>query len=276
MSKPFISALIAAMLCFLFNIGMNRTFCITPYEVTSSKIDHDFTGILITDLHGTEYGKDNCRLLEAVRAQHPDVIFMAGDIVNKSDTDFTKTIRLLKELGETAPVYYGFGNHEFNLKFKDGFPAMDEIRKLPGVHVIEYGVETAEIAGSRIKIGAFSVEPYNWEKYGAQYFQLFEDKNSFFILMSHYPWTIPDNYPETSTDVILSGHAHGGHVHLWDDIGLYSPEKGWFSRLTSGMHDIQGTTEIISRGLGDHTWVPRINNQPELVVIRFKTAKGRD
>ena len=138
------------------------------------------------------------------------------------------------------------------------------------MHVIEYGSEIAEINGNRIKIGSLSVISEDWEKYGKQYFDLFEDDRYFYLLMSHYPWLIPDKYPETTTDVVLAGHAHGGHVHLWGDVGLYVPRNGWFLPYTSGMHDIQGTTEIITRGLGDHTWIPRINNQPELVVIDFK------
>ena len=39
------------------------------------------------------------------------------------------------------------------------------------------------------------------------------------------------------------------------------------------MHEYNKTTLIISRGLGDHTFVPRINNNPELVIIDISQEK---
>ena len=153
---------------------------------------------------------------------------------------------------------------------RDLFTGLDKIRSLDNVTVIGYGAEDVTIKGNDIRIGALALSQGSWNNYGPEYFQRHEDENRYFILMSHYPWSIPDNYPGTSVDVVLCGHAHGGQIHLWNDIGMFAPDKGFFAPYTSGIHNIQGTTEIISRGLGDHTVIPRINNQPELVVIHFR------
>ena len=265
---------IAAALYLGYNIIINQSFMTTRYEVESEKLENDFKGILLADLHEVEYGDRNSRLLDAIKEEKPDVIFIAGDLVNYDSTDFEDAINLLEDLGKIAPTYYGFGNHEFYLKTKGVFGACEDMKALDNVHVIDFGSETAEINGNKMKIGSFSIYPGDWHKYGKNYFDRHEDPESFFILMSHYPWTVPMYYPEASTDVVLCGHAHGGQIHLWDDVGLYVPENGWFLPYTSGMHDIQGTTLIVTRGLGDHTWIPRINNQPELVVIDFKAKQG--
>lgn len=257
-----------------WNIFINKTFCITRYEITSKKIKNSFKGVLIADLHDRQYGENNKNLIDAVRSKNPDVIFLAGDIVNYNTSDFSKLKTLLTEFSEIAPTYYGFGNHEYSLKINDKFTVLDEIKNMNNVKVIEYGVEKTEINGNVIKIGSFSIDKYSWERYGTEYFKLFEDPESFFILMSHYPWVIPDLYPETSTDVVLCGHAHGGHVHLWNDIGLFVPSEGYFLPYTSGIHEVSDkTTEIVTRGIGDHTVIPRLNNQPEMVVINFNVAE---
>ena len=256
-----------------YNAFINRNFKITEYTVKSNKISNDFKGVLIADLHEKNYGEKNKKLLDAIEEIKPDVIFIAGDLVNDTSKNFDESMELLKSLGKTAPVYYGFGNHEYKLKLDGNFSCLDEMKNLENVHVIEYGVDKVEINGNKFKIGSLSVPSAQWEKYGKEYFELFEDPDSFYVLMSHYPWLIPEKYPETSVDVVLAGHAHGGHVHLWDDLGLYVPGQGFFQRYTSGKHDINRTTEIVSRGLGDHTILPRINNQPELVVVRFEAEK---
>lgn len=263
----------AVLLVFLgWNIRVNRNFCITNYEVKSEKLTNDFRAVLITDLHDTQYGEHNSELIEAIRQQEPDVILIAGDFVSKTqmERDFTEALDTLKRLSEEAPVYYGYGNHEYALERKGMFHCVYEIREMENVHLIRYGRESANINGNDICIGAMSVSIDGYQRHGKAYFPLYEDPSRFFILMSHYPWIISDCNPNTSIDVVVSGHAHGGQVHLYDDVGLFAPGKGFFAPYTSGIHDINGTTQIVSRGLGDHTIVPRINNQPELVVIDFR------
>ena len=257
----------------VYNIFVNMSFKTTYYNIESEKLKNDFKAVLLTDLHDKEYGEGNRYLLEAIGNEHPDVIFCAGDMINTGTQEFDKIKSLLYELGRIAPVYYSFGNHEYRSMLNGNFSVREEIRDINNVHIMKYGAEDTEINGNEIRIGAFSLAPENWEKYGPEWFQIYEDESKFQILLSHYPWIIPEYIPKSSLDVVLCGHAHGGQVHLWKDVGLFAPGYGFFPRYTSGMHNINGTTEIVSRGLGDHTIVPRINNQPELVVVNF-IARG--
>ena len=39
---------------------------------------------------------------------------------------------------------------------------------------------------------------------------------------------------------------------------------------------LENAVLIVSRGLGNHEWIPRINNQPELVIIDILGKKGRE
>lgn len=256
----------------LFNIMQNRKFTVTNYTVFSPKLKNDFHAVLLADLHDKQYGENNRYLITEIEMQHPDAIFLAGDIVNYDDTEFSGLIQLLKDLSAIAPVYYGFGNHEYFLYVKNRFACLDEIRQMENVKVLEYSIEDTVIQGNNVRIGGMSISPDDYPKYGDNYFGTFEKPDTFFILMSHYPWTVPYDRPDTTVDVVLSGHAHGGQIHLWNDIGAYAPNYGFFSEYTSGIHIVNtnGTTEIVSRGLGDHTWIPRLNNPPELITIDFR------
>ena len=73
--------------------------------------------ILLADLHGISYGKDNIRLTETIRKLAPDVILSAGDMAVRTETDTLVTAcKLLTELAGDFPVYYALGNHEFVLR----------------------------------------------------------------------------------------------------------------------------------------------------------------
>lgn len=68
-------------------------------------------------------------------------------------------------------------------------------------------------------------------------------------------------------DLVLSGHAHGGQ---WSFMGrgIIAPGQGWFPKYTSGVHQGQYGSMIISRGLSNpYKSVPRIGNPCEVVYV---------
>jgi predicted MPP superfamily phosphohydrolase len=69
-------------------------------------------------------------------------------------------------------------------------------------------------------------------------------------------------------DLGIAGHVHGGIVNIPLLGGLYSEEEGFFPTYYGGRNILSNQKPlIISRGLGDSSPIPRINNMPELVVI---------
>ncbi|MGI5919558.1 MAG: metallophosphoesterase, partial [Christensenellales bacterium] len=48
---------------------------------------------------------------------------------------------------------------------------------------------------------------------------------------------------------------------------LYAPGQGVFPRYTSGLHNVKGTSMVISRGLGNSLFPLRVFNRPELVLV---------
>ena len=68
----------------------------------------------------------------------------------------------------------------------------------------------------------------------------------------------------------MVGHAHGGQIRIPFVGGLIAPNQGIFPKYTSGKFVEDKTTMIVSRGIGNSILPFRINNRPELVVIKLK------
>ena len=81
-----------------------------------------------------------------------------------------------------------------------------------------------------------------------------------------------DIYTKYGFDLVLCGHAHGGQWRIPFILnGVYAPNQGIFPQYAGGRYEKDGTVMIVSRGLArETTYVPRIFNRPELVIIDLK------
>ena len=67
----------------------------------SEKIKKDTTVVVLSDLHNKTFGKENCRLMEAIDKCRPDMILIAGDMLNAHPgVDFSETVVFLKALAQ--------------------------------------------------------------------------------------------------------------------------------------------------------------------------------
>ena len=93
----------------------NYTLSTEEYTFTSRRLPQGWDGariVVLSDLHGRRFGRDNSRLLEAVRKARPDIIALVGDLVDEwSGTEYLRP--LLCGLTAMAPTYFVSGNHEW-------------------------------------------------------------------------------------------------------------------------------------------------------------------
>ena len=55
--------------------------------------------------------------------------------------------------------------------------------------------------------------------------------------------------------------------------GIYSPGQWLFPRLTSGFYE-DGRL-LVSRGMTNATWAPRINCECELIILHLEAENGQ-
>lgn len=222
--------------------------------------------IVLSDLHSWEFGPENRELVERIAALKPDLIAIAGDMVNSDDGNLDVVLTLCGKLVDISPVYYSPGNHESNLMYEQGSPVEELLLDL-GVHVLVNRAEEAVIQGTPFLIGGLTTSTEGYQEYGAAFFDEYEKSGAFKLLIAHYPSLYYEVLAGRAVDLGISGHYHGGQFRLPLIGGLYHVDTGFFPKYSGGMYQLPNAALFVSRGLGGHSGLPRVNNRPELAVI---------
>ncbi len=266
----FLILLAALVLTVAVNIAINRSFTVTFYQIRSLKVTDSIRIVELADLHNKEFGNQNEDLIRKIKALHPDLIFYAGDMMNYRDYTYSVLFDLSDKLSAIAPVYACFGNNEMDQYL---FEDQSFAQKLREHHVdllsneakdVEVGSTTIQLIAVSDGLQQFDVETNNAKRF----LETLEPTSNCRICLTHYPELFHEKLLNYGIDVAFTGHAHGGLIRLPVIGGLYSTGEGFFPEFTSGVVQAEdGAQVVISRGLGDSRRIPRINNQPELVVV---------
>lgn len=264
----------------------NTNLEVTHYTINSKKIPYTFsrtTFLVLADLHNNLFAKNNQLLIEEINKINPSFIIIAGDmIVGKRTEDFKVALSLLTELASKYTIYYGFGNHEQRMipkgrYYNDRWENYIETLKQLDVHILNNNSakiikedESIIINGLAIDLEYFKkrrakkmTRDYLEEKLGKL------DDKCYNIVVAHNPLFFKE-YISFGSDLILSGHMHGGIVRLPILGGVISPQYELFPQYDAGRFEEGGQTMLISRGLGTHTIKLRAFNRPELMTITLE------
>ena len=254
---------------------------VTEETVTNSNIKTPFHAVLISDLHDSVFGEDNETLVSKIRALDPDVIFIAGDLVNSDDQNESIAVNLIKKLAEIAPVYASMGNHEE--EYDENFnAAIENDYKAAGATVLDRSYKDISINGQDMRVGGIYgyCMPEKFLQYGeankdeCAFLEDFMKTDRYTILLCHMPytWLVQDGLNEWNIGCVLAGHTHGGQIRFPLIGGLWAPDQGFWPGRESGLYLSDDGTRamVLTRGLGSHEKIPRMNNRPEIVDIQFK------
>lgn len=250
------------------------------YEIPSSKVSKSIRIVQLTDLHNSEFGENNGKLVKRVAAQQPDMILVTGDLLNQDveRTDIATT--LISGLKEIAPVYVSYGNHESGYEKKYGI----DLRALytdAGATVLEYDWIDITVKDQQIRLGGLFgyclpgellKTGEAWKK-ECDFLEGFQDTDALTLLMCHMPvcWQINGSLDSWDMDIVFAGHSHGGQIRIPGVGGLWAPDRGWFPGREQGLYWSQDDQKVLvlSRGLGNRDKLPRFNNIPEILVAEI-------
>lgn len=244
--------------------------------------ERPFTVVFLSDLHNAVYGKSNSRLLQEIRNENPEAVFVAGDMLTAcAEPQMDAAMALMDELTKKYPVYYANGNHEYRMKIypeKYGgcYERYANAVKSFGVHLLENGSERIELQKMPLRIWGLELPREYFARSrrcgltGEMVGELLgtPDTEAYNILLAHHPMYF-NAYAAWGADLTLSGHLHGGIIRLPVLGGVISPQMRLFPRYDRGIYTLDGKKLIVSAGLGDHTVNLRINNPREMIVIDF-------
>ncbi|MBQ8567811.1 MAG: metallophosphoesterase [Oscillospiraceae bacterium] len=254
----------AAAIAVIFGAGFIGDNCLTvsKYELTSDKVSEKIRIVNVSDLHNKRFGKEQSRLTETVLSLEPDIIVMTGDIAEHPSLA-KNAYTFIKNVSDTAPVYYSPGNHEHRLSSENFNRLMDGITEAGGtVLTDEYAVE--QVKGNHINIIGLDDISLNNETLKELCAQV--DHDNYTAVLAHEPQYI-ENYQAQDCELVMSGHAHGGQIILPFIGPVFAPDQLFFPKYTEGVHTANGTSLVISRGLANNAPCPRFFNPPEIVVI---------
>ena len=211
-------------------------------------------------------------VIALLREEKPDLILIPGDLMgNKRLQDpLSEGYLLLKAAADLAPTFYSLGNHEISragsrLRFTraQSAPLTDEVRariRACGATLLE----NESVLHEGMRICGLTSGVHNPQKAPDEAaLASFDRAEGTRILLCHHPEYFAPYVAKTGIELTVCGHAHGGHWRFFGR-GLYAPGQGLFPKYTDGVHEGRC---VISRGLGDHTGIPRVGNPPELVIL---------
>lgn len=186
--------------------------------------------IVLSDLHNREFGPGNTELIKQIDILEPDLIVMAGDMVNADDENLDILLNLCEDLLGIAPVYFSPGNHESYLMYEKGI-LLEETLSEKGIHVLVNRAEEVVIGRTPFLIGSLTTSPEGYHEYGVDFIKEFEQSREFKLLISHYPSLYYEALADTEIDLGICGHYHGGGGAASGNRGIISWGYGVFPQV---------------------------------------------
>ncbi len=217
--------------------------------------------VQLSDLHLHGFGSFERRVAEIVAKLKPDIVVMTGDYIdNPSDSIYLeKFIAYLRKCLGSIPIYASIGNWELQAGTEN---LVKKLFRRYGIELLvnEYRIATAK--GMRIAVIGF--DDYLW---GSPNTSIVRElpKADLYIALVHEPAYAVALAEAGFSGIVFAGHCHGGQIKVFGK-PLYLP-PGCPSNLYEGMHRLNRTVIVVSRGIGTAVIPIRIGANPEIVVV---------
>lgn len=236
----------------------NNISVVKKYSIKTGKIDRGFKIVLVSDFHNNKRLFDG--IVRKIKKCEPDIIVVAGDLVDRRKPDFNTAGDFLNDLRSIAKVYYISGNHEAVIGLER---IADQLDCSDIVLDEKYKIfDDFSILGLSDRI-------IDVNEKRRDLLSVFERLDNFKIAVVHRPVEFDRGLSLSNYDIdlVLCGHDHGGLIRIPFFGALYAPDEGFFPKYSKGKYTENGSTMIVSGGSGN-TFLPlRLNNFPEIVSI---------
>ncbi len=220
--------------------------------------------VFISDLHlGRMVGREHLvRVVETIESLQPDLIILAGDIVDEGMGRLSEmgALEVLSRLQAPLGVYAVTGNHEYLVG------AEEVVEYISRSGVVFLRDDWVRPDGSFTLVGREDLyREWKAGKGRKSFEELMRgvDPDCPVIMISHQPPMRNETVGE-GVDILLSGHTHAGQLFPFNWI------TGIFFETDSGYYRKGRTHVYVSAGVG--TWGPpiRVGNVPEVVQLKIE------
>lgn len=276
-----ISAAIFCVAMLLVGIIDGNRFVVVEEAFELPKLKKSCRFVLISDLHNKVYGRDNEKVIAAVKRANPDFVVIAGDLItSRVKESIEPGVKLVKALSEEYKIYYALGNHETKIKmYTDKFGGMYDnlIREMKHPNVTMLVNESCILPEHSICITGLELERAYFSKFKKKEMEkgylekhIGSAKKQYCnILIAHNPDYF-EEYAAWGAELVLAGHVHGGIMRIPFLGGVIAPSYKLFPEYDGGVFEKKKSTMLLGRGMGAHTLPFRFFNPAELYVVTLK------
>ncbi len=240
----------AAVLVIIALLQARRAPVVNQYSVSLKDLPAELDGTtlaVISDTHlGTMIGADwvDARVAQ-VQALRPDLIILAGDIIEGDDANEAQIAAGLRKLSAPLGVWAVTGNHEFFA----GLPHSLKLLNQAGARVLRD--ESVEVRPGLILAGVDDLTARRRYRRDGDFIEraLAKRPPGATVLLSHSPM-YPERAAAAGANLMISGHTHSGQIWPF----TYFVQSIY--PLVHGRYEVNGMTAIVCRGTG--TWGPRM------------------
>jgi uncharacterized protein len=201
-------------------------------------------------------------IVDRVNQMHPDLVVLTGDFVTRNPQQFAPNLAVLKSLTPMDKTLAILGNH-------DAWTDPDLIQKTletAGVDVLSNQVVTLNRSAAQLHIGGV-------DDVWAQRDRLNEvlsalPANGAAILLAHEPDFADTSAATGRFDLQLSGHSHGGQIHI-PLMKRVLPPLAY--KYPLGQYQVGSMIQYTNRGLGSSGIPIRFNCRPEITIFTLKS-----
>lgn len=237
---------------------------ITKYDVHLPGLPAAQDGMVVavaTDMHVGEMigAKWLSRRVDQIRELRPDLIILAGDIV-EGDTGESELLPIFRRLSAPLGVFAVTGNHEFYA----GLERSVQFLESAGIRVLRD--RWIELRPGLVLAGVDDLTARRQYGRDGNFMQraLAGRANPVAtIFISHTPWHA-EKARDAGAGLMISGHTHAGQIWPFGYVArrLYP--------FLSGKYDLGSMTLIVCRGSG--TWGPRMRLWRRSEILQITVA----
>ena len=267
-------SLVLLLLVLIWLVWDNTVVELNQFTIENRKLPEAFGGYRIahiSDFHNSQKGE---KVLKRLSEAEPDMIVITGDLIDSRNTKIDVALNFVEAAIKIAPCYYVTGNHESRIaeyvQLREGLTEM-------GVAVLEDSdIKISHADATVTLIGAHDPAFSTSYLFGdsntvmdEKLQRIIPNQDSYSILLSHRPEFF-EAYVDSGVDLVFSGHVHGGQFRLPIVGGLFAPSQGLFPEYDAGLYEKNGTTMVVSRGIGNSLFPIRFNNPSEVILVELK------
>jgi predicted MPP superfamily phosphohydrolase len=226
---------------------------VIDHELSFSDFPTSFGKISIFFISDVHRRKISDKVISTVKGK-ADIVVIGGDLMEKG-VPFERVKANLLKLKQIGPVYFVWGNNDYEADYHK----LDAILLASGVKVLDNTAVTF-LSEQGEKFCLLGIDDLHLNRDRLDLALIDAEKKSFKILVSHYPSITEKILPEHEIRLVLSGHTHGGQIHI---LGYSPQEKGKIKKL-------KNTILFISNGYGTTALPLRLGAPAEchLIILR--------